>query len=366
MVALEQSKLFSRLAANELQLLRGAASEKQFRAGQEIFKEGDSGDGIYVVRDGLVQISGLVGPNVRHNFSQVGPGDFFGEMAVLEDKPRSASALAVSETALYFIPREIMLKLAERSPQLSLNLLREISARLREFNHQYLREVLQAERLTVVGRFARSIIHDLKNPLNVIGLSAEMAVMETSTAESRDQANLYIRKQVERINDMINEILEFTQGSPSAFTLAPMDYATYVKFVIQELASEFSVRSIGIEMKNEPPSARLQLNPRRLRHVFHNLIHNAIEAMPQGGKIRIHFKTQPAEIVTEIHDSGAGIAPEIANRLFEPFTTHGKPHGTGLGLSICKKILEDHRGWITARNSPDGGAIFSFGLPLPK
>jgi signal transduction histidine kinase len=366
MVTLEQSKLFNRLPADEWQTLRGAVQEKQLRPGQEIFKEGDRGDGVYVVKEGLVQISGLVGPNVRHNFSQVGPGDFFGEMAVLDDKPRSASATAVGETALYFIPRELLRKLVERSPQLSLNLLCEISARLREFNHQYLREVLQTERLAVVGRFARSIIHDLKNPLNIISLSAEMAVMENSSAESRDKANLYIRKQVERISDMINEILEFTQGAPSAFTLAPMDYADYVRFVVKEITSELDIKSVRIEMANEPPPARLMLNPRRLRHLFHNLIHNAVEAMPGGGQITLRFQAAPAEVVTEIEDTGKGLAPEIAEKLFEPFATHGKAHGTGLGLSICRKIVEDHHGWITARNSAAGGAIFAFGLPLPK
>src|SRR5262245_65487275 len=96
-------------------------------------------------------------------------------MAVLEDKPRSASATAREDTTVYFLERAEMLKLVEKSPTLSLMLLREISHRLREFNQQYLREVLQTERLAIVGRFARSIVHDLKNPLNIIGLTAEMA-----------------------------------------------------------------------------------------------------------------------------------------------------------------------------------------------
>jgi signal transduction histidine kinase len=70
--------------------------------------------------------------------------------------------------------------------------------------------------------------------------------------------------------------------------------------------------------------------------------------------------------VTEIEDTGPGIAPEIAGQLFEAFATHGKAHGTGLGLSICKRIIEDHRGWISARNESGRGAVFSFGLPLTK
>jgi len=69
-------------------------------------------------------------------------------------------------------------------------------------------------------------------------------------------------------------------------------------------------------------------------------------------------------VVTEIEDTGPGIAPEIADQLFEVFATHGKAHGTGLGLSICKRIIEDHHGWIEARNECGRGAVFAFGLPL--
>jgi two-component system sensor histidine kinase HydH len=98
--------------------------------------------------------------------------------------------------------------------------------------------------------------------------------------------------------------------------------------------------------------------------VFFNLFHNATEAMPNGGKILLRFRTERNEVVTEIEDTGPGIAPEIADRLFEPFATFGKMHGTGLGLSICKRIIEDHHGWITACSQPGKGAVFSFGLPL--
>jgi len=85
--------------------------------------------------------------------------------------------------------------------------------------------------------------------------------------------------------------------------------------------------------------------------------------MPRGGKIIWRFSVKPNEVVTEIEDTGPGIAPEISGHLFEAFATHGKAHGTGLGLSICKKILDDHRGWIAARNEPGHGAIFAFGIP---
>ena len=109
----------------------------------------------------------------------MGAGDFFGELAVLDDQRRSAHATAVRDSIVIFIPRERMLDVLNRSPKLSMELLRGISCRLRQVNQEHLREVLQAERLSIVGRFAQSIIHDLKNPLTVIGLSADLA--------SRDQ-----------------------------------------------------------------------------------------------------------------------------------------------------------------------------------
>ena len=88
MVTLEACKLFCELNPTELKALRRITREQTFSTGQEIFKEGDKGDGVYVVKDGLVEISGLVGKDVRLVFSQVGPGDIFGEMAVIENKPR--------------------------------------------------------------------------------------------------------------------------------------------------------------------------------------------------------------------------------------------------------------------------------------
>lgn len=314
-------------------------------------------------RTGWVEISGLVEQKGRLVFSQVGPGEIFGEMAVIEDKPRSACAVARAEATVYFIPRAEMLALVERSPALALALLREISNRLREFNRHYLREVLQTARLAIIGRFARSIVHDLKNPLNVIGLTAEMAGMERATPEMRQQASMRIRQQVERISDLIGEILDFTQGSQSEFVLVPADYGAFVKQVMDELGPEVGLKSVTLELEDPPPAIELFIHPKRLRRVFYNLVHNATDAMPQGGKIVLRFQTTDNEVVTEIEDGGQGIAPEIVGQLFEVFVTHGKAHGTGLGLSISKRIIEEHHGWISARNQPGGGAVFSFGLP---
>ena len=363
MTPLESSKLFNGLSPAQIGDLKKVTRELSFPAGDVIFREGDQGDGIYIVKEGVVQIGAIVGNGDRRALSRVGPGDLFGEMAVLDREPRSATASAEEDTAVYFIPREELLQLLEKMPQLSACLVREISRRLRDFNRQYIQEVLQSERLALVGRFARSIVHDLKNPLNIIGISAEMAGTEKASPETRAAAKQRIRNQVDRISNMVNELLEFTRGTQTSVVLVATDYATYIHQLVEEIRPELHLKSVSVEFENEPPPTKVRMNPQRLSRVFYNLLHNATDAMPDGGSIKLRFKQTDQDVVTEIEDTGQGIPPEIADKLFQAFATFGKAHGTGLGLSITKKIIEDHRGKIYTRSEPGRGAIFVFHLP---
>ena len=365
MVTLESNKLFRDLTPAELEQLRRVTREIKYAADQTIFKEGDDGDGVYFVKDGLVQVSAVVGHADLKMLSRVGPGELFGEMAVLDNESRSATVTAEAPTTVYFIARADLLHLLERVPRLSAALVREISRRLRDFNRQYVREVLESERLALVGRFANSIVHDLKNPLNIIGISADMTCMPLATAESRQISKVRIRKQVDRISNMLTELLEFAAGSHTNFVLAQVDYKTFVEQLIEEIRQEVALKSVTIEYVNAPPAILVRINPQRLSRVFHNLIGNAADAMASGGAIKMSFSRTETEIVTEFEDSGKGIAPQILDRLFQAFATYGKTNGTGLGLSICKKIVQDHKGKIYAHNVPNGGALFGFTLPLP-
>ena len=365
MVALESAELFCLLKPEEMAALCRVVAEQSFTVGQEVFREGDPGDGAFVVKEGLVEISGQINQDTRQVFSLIGPGGVFGEMAVIEQLPRSACATATLPTTVYFLPRAEVLSLIERSPVLASALLQLISRRLREFNQHYLLEVVQAERLAAVGRFARSIVHDLKNPLNIISLTTDMFCKPDAPPELRASAQNRIQKQVGRIDDLITDILQFSQGNQSAARV-PVSYATFIERLTAELLPELATKSVRLDLTAPVPAAILSLDVKRLRRVFINLLLNATDAMPSSGTITLRFSQDTREVVTEIADTGTGIAPEMAEKLFQPFATHGKGHGTGLGLSICKKIVEDHGGRIWARNDPTGGAVFAFSLPLPS
>jgi signal transduction histidine kinase len=361
---LAQCTLFDQLPATELSAVAKVAEVREYAAGDVVFQEGDPGDGLYVVGEGQVQASFLVAPNDRRVLSLFGPGEFVGEMAVIDTHPRSATVTAVAASRLAFLPCAAVRMALERSPVFASNLTREVVQRMREFTQTYTREVVQAERLALVGRFARSIVHDFKNPLNIIGISAEMMCLPQATVEARITARMRIRRQVDRLSNMINELLEFTRGATGTRVLARVQYSQFLRPILEELTQEAEARGVRLEQANPPPSVPVMMDPRRLSHVLHNLINNACEAMADGGTIRLRYEERAGEVLTLVHDTGPGIAEAIVPRLFEAFATYGKASGTGLGLSICKRIIEDHGGRIEAHNAPEGGAVFAFALPL--
>lgn len=364
MVSLNGTKLFIGLSSDEFRDIATLAKYQNFAAGQTIFMEGDPGDGLYVVIVGKVEIA--VGEGQQRVLTHLGEGEYFGEMAVLDSEPRSATATAVEDSQLCFIPRDPLLHVLDESPRLAMTLIRMFSLRMREFNRQYLQEVIQAEKLTFIGRFARSIVHDIKNPLAIIALASDLGMAETAGPEIRRIAQTRIRKQIDRLSNMIDELMEYTKGTKTSVVLAPTNYHVFIRQLLEEIQPELGPKSVSIRCENEPPSVDVLIDPRRMMHVFYNLAHNSADAMPGGGSIVMRFRCEAGFIVTEIEDTGPGIDPKISTRLFEPFATHGKVHGTGLGLTICQRIIHDHQGRIQAGNSASGGALFSFWLPLPN
>jgi signal transduction histidine kinase len=194
-------------------------------------------------------------------------------------------------------------------------------------------------------------------------MAAELACMKGATPELRTKAQERIHKQVSRISNMTNELLEFTRGAQAQVALARTDYGAFVRQLVEEIGQEVAEKKVEVVRQGEYPAVHLMLDVQRVSRVFFNLIHNAVDAMPGGGKVYVRVKDVGKEMVTEVEDTGKGIAPEIADRLFEPFATFGKAQGTGLGLSICRRIIEDHRGHMDVISEPGRGAVFKIRLP---
>src|SRR5260221_2628444 len=202
MTEFKPAGLFVELLAAELQTINDTAKMIRFHAGEVIFRQGDPGDGLYCIEEGEVEIRAIIQEQQRV-LSRLGPARFFGEMAVIDGQPRSATAVAAAETVLSFIPCSELLRALDRSPRLLLSLMREFSQRMRDIDRRFLDEILQAERLALVGRFAQSIVHDFKNPLNMIGIAADVAAGGDAPPEHPAEARSGVRRPFGRLTTLI-------------------------------------------------------------------------------------------------------------------------------------------------------------------
>ena len=217
------------------------------------------------------------------------------------------------------------------------------------------------DRLASIGRMLAGLLHDLKTPMTIIsGYAQLMAAMDD--AEQRDKYVEQIQRQFDLMAGMTREVLAFARGDTDLVIRK-----VYVNRFAEELSTQLgaAVQGRGIDFEVEARyDAIAYFDEQKLMRVFHNLISNAIEAMPEGGHIRMVIDRDGDQLVWTFSDTGQGIPEQVRGRLFELFAT-GRKGGTGLGLAIVKKILDDHNGTIRPESGPTG-TTFVIRMPLQR
>ena len=222
-------------------------------------------------------------------------------------------------------------------------------------------ELTQSGKMAAVGTLTSGIAHELNNPLNNIGITTEALV--EGYAEYSDEQRLkmldQIYTQVERASGTVRNLLDFTRKEQSAFT--SVSITEIVKSTVRLVGNELKLAGIELSLDLEDGLPEVMGNPRNLQQVFLNLFLNAIQAMPDGGKLdRTRPDGRRGFLRVDVSDTGVGIPAENLEKIFEPFFTTKDPgKGTGLGLSVAYAIVETHHGRITVESEPGKGTTFS-------
>lgn len=229
------------------------------------------------------------------------------------------------------------------------------------------KQLRHSERLASVGRLAAGVAHELGAPLNVIDARAEQLLEKSDLPPEKQKRNLQIiRANGERIAGLVRQLLNLAR--PYNLRLAPIDLSELTQATLEQIAENARKQSIKIEFAGER-RLFVQADQDYLRQVLLNVLLNALQAMPGGGTLKIEIgeerrNAQPFAAI-KISDTGAGIAPEHLEMIFDPFyTTKDIGQGTGLGLAVAARIVEEHDGAINAANNENGGAIFTICLPM--
>jgi signal transduction histidine kinase len=335
--------------------------EMEYQPGDLIFDEGTSGSTLMLVGRGRVQISKTGRQGLQETLATIEKNDFFGELAVIDRGPRSARAIALEPTLVGEVDHKTFTHLMNSAPDtLPLTFTRVVVERLRYTNARYIEQLLQNERLTVLGTMVSSIVHDLKNPMSAILSSVDYLGKLAATDSVRQLAEI-IQSSALRIVEMSEDLLGFAQGKVN---IKPR--VTSVRRLMELLDEEIlnQIRDTQVRVVIRITDAdHLTLDEARFTRCLANIIKNAKEALGDEGTITIHFREAGTELQVSISDSGPGIPESIRSRIFEPFVTYGKKHGTGLGMAIAKSTVDAHGGRIWLESETGKGTTFHVVLP---
>jgi signal transduction histidine kinase len=235
---------------------------------------------------------------------------------------------------------------------------------------QLRQQLMQAQRMSSVGALASSVAHEFNNILTTIINYAKLAIREQKDEAARNQALERILKGSQRAATIVGSMLGFARNN--AIRHEKTDVVGLAEEVLLLAEKDLSKHHIQVEKKFEGrPEA--QVVPAQIEQVLLNLIINARQAMPRGGRLRVEVRANPRAQMVEVRvaDTGVGIPLERLALIFEPFYTTKVPDehghgGTGLGLSVCRQIIDHHHGRIRVESLVGRGSTFTVKLPMAK
>lgn len=364
-------------------------SELHCPPGEIVCREGAVGDTMYIVVSGRIAIlkGDLDTPTV---IDFRGAGDIFGEMALLEDQPRSATIVAADELHLLSINRQNFRDLLEKIPTVSFRIMRILSARLRksdEARHSGDRSerslksqvnLLQneKERLEELQRLRQEtsdlIIHDLRNPLTAIAISLKMfsIVLPPEILEQHRQLVEVAQSSTERMQRLVDSLLEVSrmEAGETEFLMASMDLHPIIVDIVKRI-SVMDRKGIDIQVHVPEDLPRVYADRDKIERVVTNLLDNALKYTPENGRLIFAAQAQDDFVHISVTDNGPGIPSEQRARVFERFAQVDSEkrarRGFGLGLAYCRLAVERHGGriWVEAGEN-NSGSKFIFTLPI--
>lgn len=215
------------------------------------------------------------------------------------------------------------------------------------------------DKLAAVGQLAAGVAHEIRNPLTSMKGYAEFLQLDEKDPQRQEFIEI-ILDEIDRVNNIVEEFMVLAK--PKAVELEERNIIPIVQNVVSMLKFEARKRNVKLEFDTVEEIVQIECDENRLKQVFLNFIKNGIEAMPDGGDLRVKAEIHDENIVISIQDTGVGIPPETLKKIGEPFYTT-KKNGNGLGLMVSFKIIESHNGKVYIESEQNKGTTFKILLP---
>ncbi len=223
-------------------------------------------------------------------------------------------------------------------------------------------QLAHTEKMAAVGALAAGVAHEVNNPL--AGILACLENIENAPADEgmRRRYLELIRDGIQRIERTVQNLLDFSR--PREMTLEPTSINHNIRHVVELVSYQLNRAGVELGLELDPGEPEVLADHFQMEQLLLNLVLNAIQAMPDGGRLTLRTRVEGETIVVEVEDTGTGIAPEIRGRIFDPFfTTRDVGEGTGLGLAVSDAIVRAHGGAIELESEEGRGTVFRVRLP---
>lgn len=223
-------------------------------------------------------------------------------------------------------------------------------------------QLQQSDKLNSIGLLAAGVAHEVNTPLAGISSYAQMLAGQLADGDPKHRVLQKILAQTERASGIVNNLLNFSRTSGTDF--APLDLNRVLDDTLQLLEVQLRRNEIVVERHYADDLPEAYGNAGKLQQVFMNLILNARDAMPDGGRLEIETESADHMLLVRVRDTGIGIAPANITKIYDPFfTTKGVGQGTGLGLALSYGIVQEHSGRIFVESQPGRGTTFTIKVP---
>lgn len=380
---LRKVPFFENLSDGEIRGIMTHCREDDFSPGEVVFYEGDTADRFYIVLEGEVEVWKAYDTPDADMLAVHGEGKLFGEMALVDNLPRSATVISRGETRVLYINEQDFQQILQKNAHVALAIIRSLSSMVRKSNETFLedlkkrneelmeanrklreaqKELVRNERLAALGKFSSMILHDIRNPISVIKAYADLLI-SGGLLEGKPKGYVEkIRFETERLNSMANEMLDYSRGE-IRLDMGVVRMKEFMGEVCDFARQRITAKDVVLRCEEGEDFSAMFDHDRILR-VCKNLVENARKAIGRHGTVSIWYEKDEDTMRIGVRDDGTGMSEDVLEHIFEPFYSFDDQGGTGLGMAIVKSIVETHGGSIEIESRPQAGTEVSFTLPL--
>lgn len=373
-------RAFPGIKPAEVEELISNSQIKSYPAGTVLCEENAVEHTFYMILQGEFEVTKLLDNTEKRLLKMLGPGDFFGEMALIHNAPRAATVAAMTDAVVLELNKEGFDRVLQRSSSVAMAMVKEISDRLRQNDQMAIEDLRMraaelaeayqklAEQDLARREFLTNVAHELRTPLMAASGYLQILQKGMLKGDQLQEGIEVISRNVAQIVSLVNDILFLQEIELVLPEFQDVDMGEIVQRVAEKYRKAAEERHVRIKTHGDHGLPRVKGDGKSLERAVTALLDNAIKFSPRGGDVELRLMRRASQLVLAVEDHGIGISAEVRPHIFDRFFHLEKSGddlfgGLGLGLAITRQVIKQHHGSLDLDSTPGRGSTFTMSLP---